>query len=59
MIATVPSWPARPLFRSHGRQRERLRQTTDLLGQAMEVVGLVIFVAVLGAVPVLVAIFAD
>jgi hypothetical protein len=47
------------LFRSHGRRRERLKQATDLLGQAMEVVGLVIFVAVLGAVPALVAIFAD
>jgi hypothetical protein len=59
MIATVPSWPARPLFRGNGRGRLCLRQSAGMLGQAMEVVGLVIFVTVLGAVPALVAIFAD
>jgi hypothetical protein len=56
MIATVPSWPNRPLFRRN-RRRQHTRMGTDLLGRALEVIGLVIFVAVIGTVPAIVAVF--
>ena len=55
MIATVPSWPTRPLFRRSFRLKEPVRVGADLVGRALEVVGLVIFVAVMGAVPAIVA----
>lgn len=58
MIATVPGWPARPVFQVGSRMKSRMRLGTDVLGRAMEVVGLVVFVAVLGLMPVIVALFA-
>lgn len=58
MIATVPGWPAPKLRRQAKRRPERPREQADLLGRALEVAGLVIFVTVLGAMPVIVAIFA-
>jgi len=58
MIATVPSWPARPLFRRVARWKNRAHAGADLLGRVLEVAGLVIFVTVLGTMPVIVAAFA-
>ncbi|WP_159710913.1 hypothetical protein [Geminicoccus flavidas] len=57
MIATVPSWPARPLSSRIGRWKGRARLGTDLLSRLLEVAGLVAFVAVLGTMPVILAAF--
>ncbi|WP_191060561.1 hypothetical protein [Geminicoccus harenae] len=57
MIATVPGWPARPLSSRIGRWKNRTRLGADLLSRLLEVAGLVAFVAVLGAMPVILAAF--
>ena len=57
MIATVPGWPARPVLSRAVRWKGRVRLGAGLLGQALEIVGLIAFVAVLGAMPVIVAAF--
>ncbi|WP_027133856.1 hypothetical protein [Geminicoccus roseus] len=59
MIATVPGWPARPLFHRIARWKDRAPLSADLLGRALEVGGLLVFVTVIGTVPVIVAAFAN
>jgi hypothetical protein len=57
MIATVPGWPARPLFRRPARRKRQPCPGVDLLGRVLEVAGLLVFVTVIGTVPVIVAAF--
>jgi hypothetical protein len=57
MNAIAPRWPARPVPRKRLPLKKALYATADAFGQALEVAGLVIFVAVLGTMPVIVAAF--